>query len=228
MGRGSDRRGQTDTHRLRTQRDGGFNARVESMWDAFDRYRDRMNFFECWKERRRTKLLISRVNKRLSRTGVKTNGWDQRGGKCVCNFRIARMGIVAELRTHIEAELGPKKIAGWKQLAFQNESNALAVPLDFPEPFRISARRSADRLHVTSSVRLAKELEQLNEALGIGKTFALGKMSKIDFLDANERDISEYESRFASLDDFWPKFTTVVLKKLADKSVASGLPIHFA
>jgi len=50
----------------------------------------------------------------------------------------------------------------------------------------------------------------------------------VDFMDATDRDIAIYEQRLGSQDGFWPKFSYVLIKKLADASVTKALPVIFA
>jgi hypothetical protein len=57
-------------------------------------------------------------------------------------------------------------------------------------------------------------------------TFAIKKM--VDYMDATDRDIAIYEQRLGSHEGFWPKFAYVLIKKLADASVAKNLPAIFA
>lgn len=217
-----------DTTLYRTEGNVGFNARVEPMWHTFVRLRSKRGFFENWREKRRMKNLIRKIDEKFGELRVAANGWDQAGGECVCNLRVAKMGLTAELKTHLEAAVGKETSAAWKHLASQRDSRAVALPLDFPEPFTVPLGRGSDNVLVTSSVRLAAELAEVNRKLRIEETFALARMSKIDYIDASQRDISVYESKFASMNDFWPKFAYVLLKKLADKSVESKLPVHFA
>jgi hypothetical protein len=154
------------------------------------------------------------------------NGWDETEGKCVCNLRVAKVGLPAQLLNYLPARIDRKRIAPWKHLQAQRELNAIMIPADFPEPFTVPA--DGGDLQVTSSVRLKAELEQLNAILKIDETFALSKMSRIDFIDAGEREMAAYENKFATSSDFWPNFTYVLLKKLADKSVESNMPVLFA
>jgi hypothetical protein len=94
--------------------------------------------------------------------------------------------------------------------------------VDFAEPF------DSGEGMVTSAHRLKVELAEVNRALHIDETFALAKAKKLDYVDATEKDISLYESKFGTIESFWSKFTYVLLKKVADSCVEQKLPAMFA
>ena len=216
----------SDSAAYRTQTNVGFNARVEPLWFTYHRLACKLGILARWRERRRIRRIVSRANAQLKEQGVSPDSWDQASGECVSNLRVARMGLSAELHLFLRANTKEGDEANWKHLFAQRERDAIALPIDFPEPFTLSSGPTT--LQVTSSFRLRQELEQANTVLKIEKALALVKMSKIDFIDANEKDISVYESRFSTLDGFWPKFAYVLFKKLADKSLETKFPILFA
>lgn len=206
-----------DSTMYRIARDIGFNARVEPFWYSFERMRPRMGFFERWRERRRLKKLVASI-----RTQLGDGAWVERTGECVCNLRVAKLGLVAELQEYLRSNAPEDHVGQWKHLMAQRDRNAYLIPADFDEPFAVEG------VWVTSAPRVAGDLKEVNRLLRIDETFALAKAKKVDYLDATERDISSYESRFGSLEGFWAKFAYVLLKKLADTSLDKGMPAIFA
>jgi len=96
------------------------------------------------------------------------------------------------------------------------------LPHDFAKPMTVSPGSGEDTFPVLSAAAALRELDEVNRRLRIDETFALKKM--VDFLDAAEKDIQLYESRFGSQEGFWPRFAYVLARKLADVSVQRGLP----
>ncbi|MBI2901396.1 MAG: hypothetical protein HYY17_14520 [Planctomycetes bacterium] len=213
--------GVKDSALYRIARNVGFNARVEPYWYAFDRLRDRMGFFERWREKRRLKRMAAEIRAGLAKQGVQDGSWEGREGKCVSNIRIAKTGLVAELQTFLR-ENAAGEAGKWRHLMAQRDRNSSILPLEFDEPFEVEGGS------VTSAARLAAELAEVNRALRIDETFALAKARKVDYVDATEKDISVYESKFGTIEGFWAKFAYVMLKKLADTSVERKLPVMFA
>ncbi len=79
---------------------------------------------------------------------------------------------------------------------------------------------------VSSAPAALRELEEINPRLRVDETFALRRM--VDFLDASERDIQAYESRYGADEGFWPRFAFVLIRKLAGVSAERGLPAILA
>ena len=185
----------------------GFNARVEPMWHTFDRLRERLGFFKKWKYRRRVRDIVKRINRHLSHHKIEANGWDKVTGKCICNLRVAKIGLIHEFQNYLASRLMPETLSGWNHLMALKESNTICIPVEFPTPFRVTPAGEEQSLLIISSVLLLQNLKAANKERKIEERFALAKMSKIDYVNATERDIGIYESRFASLDDFWPMFS---------------------
>lgn len=227
MGGSEDRARAGDTALFRVARDVGFNARVEPFWRAFDRLKFRMGFFERRRERRRLERIVAGVRAGLKDQGADPQGWDARPGECVCNLRVARMGLVKEFKTYVrgfaDAAEGEEP---WPHLAALRDRPCLLLPVEFFRPLSVSPGGGEEPLPVASSLRARAELEAINARLRIDETFALRKM--VDYLDATERDIAIYESRLGAQEGFWPRFTFVLLRKLCDASATHGLPVLFA
>ncbi len=217
-----------DSTLYRIARDIGFNARVEPIWYSYSRLRARMGFFERWREKRRIRKLLSAVRSELQGRGANPNGWEDRPGECVCNLRVARAGLVAELQSYLRDRLTAEEIAPWKHLMTQRDRNAYILPLDFAEPFDLPSKEGPGPTGFTSARLVAADLVEVNKILRIDETFALAKAKKVDYMDATERDISAYESRFGTMEGFWAKFAYVLLKKLAETAVEKKLPVIFA
>lgn len=207
-----------DSALYRLDRHVGFNARVEPFWYAFERRRAKMGFFERWREKRRLRRIATAIHRGL---GAGDASWETKAGKCVCNLRVARTGLVAELQAFLR-ENAPEEHADWRHVMAQKDRGSYVLPFEFDAPFAIECGA------VTSAPKLVAELAAVNRALKIDETFALSKIRKIDYLDATEKDIAVYESKFGTVEGFWAKFTYVLLTKIAAMSVEHRLPAMFA
>lgn len=211
---------------LRIQTGLGFNARVEPIWYTYSRLEPRLGFFERWREKRRTRRLVAEVNHTLRKAGVDPAGWDDRPGGCVCNLRVARQGMVAELKRFVRDALGAPAARELAHLQALRDSACVLLPVEFPSPFTTSPLGGEDAVPVASAARVKEELGKVDAELRITATFAIKKM--VDFLDAAEKDISAWESRYADIENFWAKFAFVLLRKLTDVSVEKRLPVILA
>lgn len=216
-----------DTTLFRVARDVGFNARVEPFWHTFGRLKSRLGFFERRRERRRLERIVAGIRAGLRAEGADPQGWDEREGECVCNLRVARMGLVKEFKNYARgaADAGAGS-EPWPHLFALRDRPCLLIPVEFARPLSVSPGGGEEPFPVASSLRARAELEEINARLRIDETFALRKM--VDYLDATERDIAIYESRFGTSEGFWPKFTFVLLRKLCEASAAHRLPVLFA
>lgn len=223
MGSGSG--GQTrDSVLYRTDRNVGFNARVEPLWSVYEQLAPRMGFFRKLRERRRTKRLVSSIDTSLKSMGTAPDGWSEKTGRCVCHLRVARMGLVSELKRTIKNFYEGDAASKWPHLMALRDGASMAIPQEFARPIEVSlGRRRSDAPAVASARRLQDELESVNERMGMDKMFRI--LRKVDFLDATERDISIYETRFGDEEGFWAKFAYALLRKLAGASLEHRLPV---
>lgn len=215
MGKLSDK--VKDSALWRVARNVGFNARVEPFWHSFEKLKSRMGFFERWREKKKLQKLLASTRAHAG------EGWEVRPGTCVSNLRVAKSGLLSEFQAYLR-ESAPAECGKWKHLLAQRDRDSWMIPVDFAEPFPATPFSGS----VTSSPRIAAELAEANRVLRIDETFALAKAKKVDYLDATERDISIFESKFGTEENFWGKFTYVLLKKLADTSVEHQYPAMFA
>lgn len=198
----------------------GCNARVEPFWYSIGRLRSRIGFFNALRERWVLRRQVAAINTELKRQKVDPNRWDRVTGECVCNLRVAKMGLLHGLRTFASRQ-GADEL---RHLLRHRDRKSYYLPLDFSEPFVIVS--IGEEIPVGSSLRLVAELKRLNEVLNVESSFGMKKM--VDFLDATDRDISTSESRFGDNEGFWVRFGYVFLRKLAEKSVEHRMPIIFA
>ncbi len=203
----------------------GFNARVEPIWHTYVRLRSGMGFMGRWRERRRLRRLIGAINGGLRGEGASPASWDERPGECVCNLRVARLGLVAEFQAYLAGSLEERGADPWPHLGALRDQGCYLLPLDFARPLSVSGEGGIP-FPVASAVRAREELADVDARLHFARAFALPRM--VDYLDATERDIALYESRFGTTDGFWPKFAWVLLRKLADAGVTHGMPVIFA
>jgi hypothetical protein len=198
-----------------------FNARVEPIWHNIKKLRPKLGFIGYFKERFRVKRLVKAVNEGLQKQGVDPAGWDRREGDCVCNMRIEKLGAIHDLRNYARERLPSSPLP---HLLQHRDRNAIYLPLEFTQPFRISdkGRNTA----VGSAVNLHKELQAVEALLRAQETLDPQKM--VPFMHADSKAIDMYESKMAHDPMFWAKFGYVVLKKLTDMSAKTQLPIIFA
>ncbi len=214
-----------DTTLYRIEKNVGFNARVEPLWFTYSRMAGRLGFFLRWREKHRIGRLVRSVNRELRRMGAEPRSWDEGKGGCVCHHRVAKMGVVTELKHYLARTQDAAVARGWTHLMALPDRNGLLIPPDFDHPVTIGTG-SEGAFIVASSARVQAELKAVNQALRIDETFAIRKM--VDFLDATDRDIAMYESRFGTHEGFWAKFAYILLRHLTDASVERKLPLIIA
>lgn len=215
-----------DTTLRRIAGGAGFNARVEAFWNTFGKLESKMGFFERRRERGRLERILKSVNLQIVGQKGAPGGWGEQAGDCVCNLRVAKMGLVKELKNWLKNGLEEDSAAKWPHLHALRDRPCMLVPVPFAAPLSVDPGGGEEPFPVASSVRAQAELSEVNQRFRIDETFALKKM--VDYLDATERDIALYESRLGTSEGFWAKFSYVLLKKVADVSVEKRLPVLFA
>ena len=184
-----------------------------------------MGFFERRRERGRLQRIVKSINLQVVGQKANPDGWESQDGGCICNLRVAKMGLVRELKSWIGTghETAPSE---WPHLHALRDRPCMLVPRIFGAPISVDPGGGEEAIPVASAVRVRAELGEINDRFRIDETFALKKM--VDFLDATERDISIYESKLGTSEGFWAKFSYVLLKKLVDVSVEKNLPVLLA
>ena len=169
-------------------------------------------------------ICLAAVREGLKKQKADDRTWLKAKGACVCNLRVARMGILADVREF--AKTRPDGAKRFPHVLKTREFNAAAVPVPFDRPFTIPpAPGGKDPLVVVSAPRIAEELAELETTLRTEQTF---RMKMVDFLDVTSDDLAKFDAKVGEVDEFWTKFGYVLLKRLADKSGESGFPILVA
>lgn len=215
-----------ETTFYRTQQGVGFNARVEPVWHTFTQIEATLGFFDRRRERKKVERVVESINSLVSGQKGNPAGWEKVGGDCVCHLRAAKMGLVRELKTWLKIGLDGKAEGLWPHLHVLRDRPCMMIPLRFSKPISVDPGGGEEALPVASAPWVIEELAAVNKKFRIDDSFAIKKM--VDYMDATERDIAIYEQRLGSQDGFWPKFAYVLIKKLADVSVAKNLPAIFA
>jgi hypothetical protein len=215
-----------ETTFYRTQQGVGFNARVEPVWHVFSQLEASLGFFERRRERKKVEHVVEAVNSRIVGQKGNPGGWEKTPGDCVCHLRVAKMGLVKELKNWLKIGLDGKAEGLWPHLHVLRDRPCMMVPAPFAKPFTADPGGGEEGLPVASADGVREELIAINKRFRIDDTFAIKKM--VDYMDATERDIAIYEQRLGSQDGFWPRFAYVLIKKLADVSVEKKLPAIFA
>jgi hypothetical protein len=190
----------------------GFEGRVEPLWLSYAERRADLGFFERWRENRRLKRIAASVR----RASGAPPGWDRQAGGCACNLKVARMGLVKELKNFVQGAVEAPHLQALR------DRPCYLAPFEFAAPLRVDPGGGEEPVPVASAPRLRAELAEVNQKLRIDETFAIKKM--VDFLDATEADIGIYEKRFGTAEGFWAKFAYVLLRKLSDASAEKKLP----
>ena len=217
-------RGHRESTIYRLARGTGFNARVEPIWHNVTRLRRSLGIIQYMRERVRVKRLVSKVNGQLKAWGLDPGGWDTPQGRCVVNLRIEKFGVLEDLRSFVRQDAGGGLAERSPHLLNHRERNAYYVPLDFDRPFLLG--REPDAIPIGSSIRLRKELQEIEEVLHVKDSLSADKM--VDYLHASQSDITRYESEMLTDPMFWTKFGCVLLTKVARTSAETGLPVVFA
>lgn len=201
---------------------GGFEGRVEPMGTQLRRLEAEMGFIEKWRKRRRFRGLIVGIKQSIGEPATSARDWGRVEGQCTCHLRVARMGLVADLKKCVANTLGDLIALKTAHLKGLRDRNCILIPRDFQSPLENVRGLGKEPVSVLSSIRLDYELNSIAYYLKVGKILSLFK--KVDFLDATEADISQYESKFASMDDFWPQFSIALIRKLSNASLEHELP----
>ncbi len=215
-----------ETTFYRAQNQAGFDARVEPVWHTYSQIEAAMGFFDRRRERKKVEHVIDAVNSKVVGQKVNPGGWEKNAGDCVCHLRVAKMGLIKELKNWLKVGLDGQAESRWPHLHVLRDRPCLLVPLPFARPISADPGGGEEPLPVASAPAIREELADINKKFRIDETFALKKM--VDYMDATERDIAIYEQRLGSQDGFWPKFAYVLIRKLADVSADKKLLAIFA
>jgi hypothetical protein len=215
-----------ETTFYRTQQGVGFNARVEPVWHTFSQLEASLGFFDRRRERKKVEHVVAAVNSTIVGQKGNPGSWEKTPGDCVCHLRVAKMGLVKELKNWLKIGLDGKAEGLWPHLHVLRDRPCMMVPVPFAKPFTADPGGGEEAVPVASADGVREELAAINKRFRIDETFAIKKM--VDYMDATERDIAIYEQRLGSQDGFWPRFAYVLIKKLADVSVEKKLPAIFA
>ena len=215
-----------ETTFYRTQQGVGFNARVEPVWHTFSQLEPTLGFFDRRRERKKVERVVEAINIGVVGQKCVPGGWEKTPGDCVCHLRVAKMGLVRELKTWLKIGLDGTAEARWPHLHALRDRPCMMIPVPFARPLSADPGSGEEVLPVASAVGIRAELGEINKQFRIDDTFAIKKM--VDYMDATERDIAIYEQRLGSQDGFWPRFAYLLIKKLADVSAEKKLPAIFA
>jgi hypothetical protein len=215
-----------DTTLRRIAGGAGFNARVEPFWNTFGKVESRLGFFERRRERGRLERILKSIRRQIVSQKGDPGDWSDRTGECICNLRVAKMGLVRELKTWLKTGSEGDASAKWPHLNVLRDRPCMIIPVPFAAPVSAEPGGDEEPIPVASAERLKAELAEVNAEFRIDETFAIKKM--VDYMDATDRDIALYEKRLGTSEGFWAKFSYVLLKKLADVSVEKRLPVFFA
>jgi hypothetical protein len=210
-----------------------FDARVENPWNEVALHKD-AGFFESRRVRKRMEKLIEGVSSALNAANLELPYWPEEGGtKPAAHMRIDRTGVLTDLKKYAAGlegtDLQQVMVSKQAETRFPNllrhrERNSYYWPVEFAEPVWVNVDGS-EPIPVGSSQGLLRELGEINTVLKVEKTFRMQKMP--DFMDADEREIAKIETFMDVSGKFWMKFGFLVIRKLAERSEKTNLPIIF-
>lgn len=203
----------------------GFRAVVEPILLSVSKNEAGFNFFDRLKAKWKLKSLIERINDGLLSQNVSPNGWDKIEGDTQCRLRVAKIGLLQELREYVQREFSGSEPSKFPHFMQHRDWHSYYIPVDFPRPFSVRGDGKGQVIPIGSSLRLQKELAEVNKILKLDRGMDANKM--VAYLDVSERDIFKYETTSEYTPDFWLRFGFVILKKLCDTSVQHRMPIIF-
>lgn len=203
----------------------GFCAVVEPIFLSASRNEEGRNLFDRLKVKWKLKNLVDRINDGLLSQNVRPNGWENVEGETQCRLRVAKLGLLQELREYAQQKLPGSESSRFPHFLQHRDWHSYYIPVDFPRPFSVRGEGKGQMIPIGSSIRLQKELVEVNKLLKLDRGLDAGKM--VAYLDVSERDILKYETTSEYTPDFWLRFGFVILKKLCDASVQHRMPIIF-
>src|SRR6185295_8639251 len=156
-----------DTTFYRTQQGVGFNARVEPVWHTYSQIETSLGFFDRRRERKKVEHVLDSIQSAI--VGQKGNpaGWDKTTGDCVAHLRVAKMGLVKELKNWLKVHTDGTAEANWPHLHVLRDRPCLMVPVPFTRPFPADPGGGEEPIPVASSVSVRDELAAINKRFRI-------------------------------------------------------------
>src|ERR1051325_932938 len=105
-----------DTTLRRIAGGSGFNARVEPSRKPFSKLESKMGFFERRRERGRLERIVKSINTQIVGQTFAPDGGEERPGVCVSSRRVAKMGLVRELKSWLKPALDESPEPLWPHL----------------------------------------------------------------------------------------------------------------
>lgn len=211
----------------------GFDARVEPFLFSTEKTRKELGFFKYRREKSRVIRAVETIRRAIDQNLTTEFPWARLDGERVCNMRIAKLGVLQDLKDYaakldnttlqqIKKEGAPTRFL---HLVQTSEQHGYILPENFPKPLLIQLRDVRGPFPVLSSYRLQAELSEINKSLNVEKTFKIKKMPQ--FMEAKDEDIAHFEANFNVRGDFWIKFGFLVITKLTEQSIEHKLPVSF-
>lgn len=210
-----------------------FDVRVEPFLFSLENSRKKIGFFKYQREKLRLLRTIDMIRRALGKTQNTPPPWARTEGDCVCHIKVAKLGVLQELKdyaarldnVHIHAIKTGGAPTRFPHLIEINEQQGFIVPEDFSYPILAKLRKMSGQFPVLSSYRLQSELAEINKVLNVEKTFRIEKMPR--FMETKDDDIAHFEASFNVGGDFWCKFGFLILTKVVEQSIEHKLPAIF-
>lgn len=214
------------TDRLTRPHVQGLRARVESPWLRLDKLRPKLTLLQYWGQRRKVARTIRAIRGELKRrrAPVPERRWDRRDPECACDLRIAKTGLIEDLRERVRRAAPASSRARLPHFLEHREWGSYYLPVEFDRPFTVRGG-GRDVIPIGSSSRLRAELDLIDQALRFREQVNAEKMAA--YLKVSETDITRFDTQNTEQPEFWHAFAFSVLQKLAGLSIERGLPVIF-
>src|SRR5579862_1309088 len=94
-----------ETTFYRSRQHAGFDARVEPVWHTYSQIEAGLGFFDRRRERKKVEKVVEAVSAAIVGQKGDPEAWERASGDCACHLRVAKMGLVRELKTWLKIGL---------------------------------------------------------------------------------------------------------------------------
>src|SRR5579864_1779262 len=111
-----------------------FEARVEPFWHAYRSLESGKGLLERWTRRHRLRRVTDQINRHLGTSAPPAERWDRESGSCICNLRVARMGLISEFKRYLGANGIQESATSWSHLLALRDDRCILIPQRFSKP----------------------------------------------------------------------------------------------
>ena len=108
-------------------------------------------------------------------------------------------------------------------IVLMGQNDALVVPFEFPVPLETHVEGRAHPYVICSGLRLASELEALDQYVAVEHTIGVREFGA--FVSLSRQDMSKFEKQEGVGRRFWAKWGVAAMRGLVERSNRSGVPV---